>query len=139
MIGGGKNKKSIAYVENLVDFILYSIKFPPGIHVYNYVDAPDLSMNELIRLIYHSMGSHRQSLFRIPYSIGYSIGMIFDIFSIALGRKLPISRMRVRKFCSNSIFSTKSIEIGFKPRFSLVDSVHKTVKYEYKKFLENKK
>lgn len=139
MIGGGKNKKSIAYVENLVDFILYSIKFPPGIHVYNYVDAPDLSMNELIRLIYHSMGSHRQSLFRIPYSIGYSIGMIFDIFSTALGRKLPISRMRVRKFCSNSIFSTKSIEIGFKPRFSLVDSVHKTVKYEYKKFLENKK
>ena len=139
MIGSGKNRKSMAYVENVVDFILYSIKFPPGIHVYNYADAPDLSMSELISLIYHSIGSRRQSLLRIPYSIGYSIGMIFDVFSTALGRKLPISRMRVRKFCSNSIFSTKSIEVGFKPRFSLVDAVHKTVKYEYEKFLGNKK
>jgi len=47
--------------------------------------------------------------------------------------------VRVKKFCADSSFSTKSIDIGFKPRFSLVDAVHKTVKYEYKKFLENKK
>lgn len=139
MIGCGENKKSIAYVENLVDFILYSINFSPGIHVYNYVDEPDLSMNELIRLIYHSIGYHRKSLFRIPYSVGYSMGMIFDVFSSLVGRRLPISRVRVKKFCSDSSFSTKAIDIGFKPRFSLVEAVRKTVKYEYEKFLGNKK
>ena len=139
MIGSGKNRKSMAYVENVVDFILYSIKFPPGIHVYNYTDAPDLSMDELISLIYHSIGSHRQSLLRIPYSVGYLAGLFFDIFSSLVGRRLPISRVRVKKFCADSSFSTKSIDNGFKPRFSLVEAVIKTVKYEYEKFLGNKK
>lgn len=138
MIGSGENKKSIAYVENLVDFILYSIKFPPGIHVYNYVDGPDLSMNELTRVIYHSIGSDRKMLIKVPYSVGYGMGFIFDVCSALLGQKLPISRVRVKKFCADSRFGSKSIEAGFKPRFGLIDAVQKTVKYEYGNFLKYK-
>ena len=139
MIGSGKNKKSIAYVENLVDFIIYSFKFLPGIHVYNYVDGPDLSMNELIRVIRQSIGADKKVLFKIPYSAGYGVGLIFDVCSALLGRKLPISSVRVRKFCSDSSFGSKSIEVGFKARFSLINAVQKTVQYEYKNFLKNKK
>jgi len=138
MIGSGDNIKSIAYVENLVDFILYSIKFPAGIHVYNYVDTPDLNMNELIRLIYVSVGFPAQSLLRIPYSVGYFIGSLFDVCAVVLGRTLPISRVRVKKFCADSRFSSKAIENGFEPRFSLIEAVQKTVLFEYKNFVKNK-
>ena len=55
MIGSGKNKKSIAYVGNIVSFIdnLISSK-PKGISVYNYCDLPNLNMSQLTSVIYDS-------------------------------------------------------------------------------------
>ena len=47
MFGSGKNVKSMAYVENVVSFICHCLNFNPGVHIYNYVDKPDLNMNEL--------------------------------------------------------------------------------------------
>ena len=35
MIGGGKNMKSMAYVENVVAFLEFSLSFKPGLHIYN--------------------------------------------------------------------------------------------------------
>ena len=37
MFGEGKNKKSMAYVENVVAFLDHSLLFKPGIHIYNYI------------------------------------------------------------------------------------------------------
>ena len=42
LIGNGKNKKSMAYVGNLVDFIKFKINDPLGnFEIYNYTDYPD--------------------------------------------------------------------------------------------------
>ena len=39
MIGKGKNKKSMAYVGNLVSFIKNRLESKePGYHIYNYTD-----------------------------------------------------------------------------------------------------
>ena len=51
MFGKGKNRKSMAYVENVAAFIEYSLDFKPGIHIYNYVDKPDLDMNSLVSTV----------------------------------------------------------------------------------------
>ena len=48
MFGDGTNRKSMAYVENVVAFIEYSLSFEPGLHIYNYIDKPDFDMNTLI-------------------------------------------------------------------------------------------
>ena len=48
MFGDGTNRKSMAYVENVVAFIEYSLSFKPGLHIYNYIDKPDFDMNTLI-------------------------------------------------------------------------------------------
>lgn len=48
MFGNGKNKKSMAYVENVVAFLEYSLSFKPGLHIFNYVDKPDFDMDTLI-------------------------------------------------------------------------------------------
>ncbi|MCU0322766.1 MAG: NAD-dependent epimerase/dehydratase family protein, partial [Chitinophagaceae bacterium] len=44
MVGRGKNKKSMAYVENVAGFISHCIdkKFK-GYHLFNYIDKPDLA------------------------------------------------------------------------------------------------
>ena len=48
MFGDGKNKKSMAYVENVAAFIEYCLTFKNGLHIYNYIDKPDFDMNTLI-------------------------------------------------------------------------------------------
>ncbi len=45
MFGNGENRKSMAYVENVVAFLEYSLSFKPGLHIYNYIDKPDFDMN----------------------------------------------------------------------------------------------
>ena len=45
MVGNGKNRKSMAYVENVAAFIEYSMSFKPGVHIYNFIDKPDFTMN----------------------------------------------------------------------------------------------
>jgi len=49
MVGDGKNKKSTAYVENLVEATLHMMaRMGPGIEVFNYCDLPPSSILEHI-------------------------------------------------------------------------------------------
>lgn len=80
MIGNGENKKSMAYVGNIAAFIEYCIENQkPGYRVYNYVDKPDLSMNELVRFVETCL-SKKLPAIHIPYWLGYLGGMGCDLF-----------------------------------------------------------
>ncbi len=48
MIGDGKNKKSMAYIGNIIAFLEECIEIDRNYAVYNYVDTPDLDMNSLV-------------------------------------------------------------------------------------------
>ena len=49
MEGKGNNKKSMAYVGNIVAFIKFLIENKTeGYNIYNYIDKPDFTMNELV-------------------------------------------------------------------------------------------
>ena len=48
MIGIGENKKSMAYIGNIVAFLETCVATQQKYGVYNYVDTPDLTMNELV-------------------------------------------------------------------------------------------
>lgn len=48
MFGPGTNRKSMADVQNIAEFLSFSTKFGPGEHLYNYVDQPNLDMNTLV-------------------------------------------------------------------------------------------
>ena len=47
VVGDGRNRKSMAYVENVAGALVHALTFGPGVHVFNYADKPDLDMNEL--------------------------------------------------------------------------------------------
>lgn len=131
MVGDGKNKKSLAYVENVAAFIEYSLAFKPGIHIYNYIDKPDFTMNSFVSYVNNILGRHEKIKFKIPYLAGYCIGIFFDFLSYSTGKTFPISSIRVKKFCSNSIYNSGVSSTRFSPPVLLKDALERTVKYEF--------
>jgi nucleoside-diphosphate-sugar epimerase len=136
MIGHGQNRKSMAYVENVAAFIKYSLSFKPGIHIYNYIDKPDFTMNELVARVKKILGRSEKINFRLPYFVGLAVGKFFDYIAFGTRKKLAISLIRVKKFCANSVYESAIAETGFVPPVNLIDAIERTVKYE---FLEDHK
>ncbi|HDZ87988.1 MAG TPA: NAD(P)-dependent oxidoreductase [Nitrospirae bacterium] len=132
MVGNGRNHKSMAYVENVVSFLEFALRFGPGCHLFNYIDKPDLDMNSLISLVSDKIGNGRKKLFRLPYRVGYAGGLVFDAVSRLTGKKFPISSIRIKKFCSDTLFSSSGIsETGFTPPYSLEEGLLRTIQYEF--------
>lgn len=131
MIGDGLNRKSMAYVGNVVSFIQFSLTFKPGVHTYNYIDKPDFTMNELVSWVNKLLGKSNEIKFRLPYKVGLLIGKGFDLAALLMRKKLPISAIRVKKFCSNSVYESAIHNTEFTPPFSMLKAVEKTIKYEF--------
>lgn len=131
MVGSGENRKSMAYVENVAAFIEFSLKFQPGVHIYNYIDKPDYTMNSLVKKINEVLGLSEKFHFRIPYSVGFFIGRIFDFYALLTRKKLTISSIRVKKFCSDSIYKSSILKTGFVAPISLESALEKTVRFEF--------
>jgi nucleoside-diphosphate-sugar epimerase len=136
MVGNGQNRKSMAYVYNVAAFIEYSLNFKPGIHIYNYIDKPDFSMDQLVGHVNKLLGRSLEIKFRLPYIFGLAIGKFFDLIAFVTRKKLAISSIRVKKFCANSVYESAIAETGFVPPVNLIDAIERTVKYE---FLEDHK
>lgn len=134
MVGDGKNRKSMAYVENVAAFIEHSLSFKPGLHIFNYIDKPDFTMDSLIANVNRMLGRSETIRFRVPFSIGYIIGKCFDLVANLTGKQFPISSIRVKKFCANSVYNTAIEPTGFTPPVLLEKAIEQTVRHE---FLEN--
>lgn len=131
-IGNGKNKKSMAYVENIAAFIEFSLHNGVGEHLFNYSDKPDMDMNTLAKEVYSILGKPHRRIFHWPYWIGYCGGLCFDIFAKLTGKKLAISSIRVKKFCANTLFDSVNLpKTSFKPPVSLRKGLYTTLKYEF--------
>lgn len=132
MVGKGNNKKSMAYVGNIVAFIRFNIlNIQTGEQVYNYIDKPDLTMNELIGQVEKSLSKKIPST-RLPYWLGMLAAYGFDFFSKLSGEKLSVSSVRVRKFCASTQFdATKAHSSGFVAPFTLSDGLNKTLQHEF--------
>jgi len=131
MIGNGKNKKSMAYVENLSAFLVKCIESDEKYAVYNYVDTPDFTMNELVSLVRGKLRGKASVGIRIPKIIGLMAGYTADVIA-KLGVKLPISSIRVKKFCASSEFSSAKHELdGFEAPFSLQEGLDRTLEAEF--------
>ena len=131
MIGDGKNKKSMAYVDNVAGFIKHSLDFKDGYYLYNYIDKPDMTMNELVYFSRTKMNRSVKPIIRIPYIIAVILGYVFDLISLIIRTPLPISSIRVKKFCSDSQFETSITKSGFKPIYLLNEGLEKTIEHEF--------
>lgn len=132
MVGSGTNYKSMAYVGNIVEFIKYKLlNVEKGYEVYNYVDKPDLNMNQLVAEVEKSLDKKIPSV-HLPYAAGMLGGFCFDLLSKVTGKKYAISSVRVKKFCATTQFdATKVHSSGFIAPYSLSEGLDRTLKYEF--------
>jgi GlcNAc-P-P-Und epimerase len=132
VIGDGRNRKSMAYVENVADVLVYALTFGPGVHIFNYADKPDLDMNELTALASTALGDRRARSIRIPYVLGLGAGLVSDLGARLTGRHFPVSAVRIRKYYANTQFcNTRVLATGFVPRHDLRDALIATVRHEF--------
>jgi nucleoside-diphosphate-sugar epimerase len=132
MIGKGTNKKSMAYIGNVVAFLETCIATDKKYGLYNYIDTPDFTMNELVSLVRAKLkGKHEVGL-RLPYWLGIVLGFTADLVAKISGKNLPISSIRVKKFVSSTEFkSAKDSLDNFRAPFLLSDGVNQTLHSEF--------
>ncbi len=132
MVGNGKNEKSMAYVENLVAFMNYMLaKGWQGTEVFNYIDKPDLNMNVLADTVFRHLSKRRLPV-HVPYGLGIVLGTTLDQVGRILGKEFPLSAIRVKKFCSTTVFdATKVFAGGFQAPFSLIQGLEKTLRADF--------
>ncbi len=131
MVGNGKNRKSMAYVENLCAFLEHCLVFKSGVYVYNYVDKPDFTMNSLVSTINKSIGKKSCYKIHLPYWFGVTVGHAFDLISSITKKRFAISSIRIKKFCTDSVYNTAVDETGFVPPVPLLQALDQTLRYEF--------
>ena len=132
MIGKGENKKSMAYVGNIVAFLETCIATDKKYGVYNYVDTPDLTMNELVSLVRKTLKGKSDVGVRLPYWLGLIFGYTADFLAKLTGINLPVSSIRVKKFAACTEFrSAKSSLDNFKAPFHLNEGLQRTLQSEF--------
>ena len=132
MVGKGENKKSMAYIGNIVAFIETCVATNQKYGVYNYVDTPDLTMNDLVSQVRIKLKGKSGVGPRLPYWLGLVLGYTADLVAKLNGKSLPVSSIRVRKFASSTEFkSAKASLDNFQAPISLGHGVERTLQSEF--------
>lgn len=132
MIGDGENKKSMAYVDNLASFLEKCIGSNEEYVIYNYVDTPDLTMNELVCFVRKKLKNKDGVGLRLPYVFGMLAGYFGDFTAIMSRRAMPITSIRVKKFTSPSEFKSSKHKLNdFVPLFKLKEAIDLTLHDEF--------
>ena len=132
MVGKGENKKSMAYIQNVVAFLETCMSTEQRYGVFNYVDTPDMTMNELVRQVRAKLKGKNSVGLRLPYWLGMILGKMADLVSALTGKNLPVSSIRVKKFASSTEFhSAKSTLDQFKAPLSLSQGIERTLQSEF--------
>ena len=132
MVGKGENKKSMAYVGNIVAFLETCIATELKYGVYNYVDTPDLTMNDLVLQVRAVLSNKSGVGPRLPYWLGLVLGYSADLVAKISGRKLLVSSIRIKKFAASTEFKSAKEELeNFVPPFLLSEGVYRTLQSEF--------
>lgn len=112
-IGDGSNRKSFAQVENLAHFHAHAAALPPGTHLFNYADGPDLTMHELASVIRSALQLSAPGPARSP--IAAYARAIAEQWLAPFGTREPEWTVaRIRRFLADSRFvSTRVAATGF--------------------------
>lgn len=134
MVGEGRNRKSVAYVENVAAFLKHCLGLGAGRHLFNYADKPDLSMRDMVRDIRDALGLAGMPT-AFPYAAGLAGGMFFDALARLTSKKFPISAVRVRKFCADTVVNAEKAHglARFEAPCSLSEGLRNTIRAEFPK------
>ena len=137
MVGNGNVVKSMAYIENFVDAIIFIAEHCPKFDIYTYADPPALPLRDLVMQISTRLGVRRPV--RLPFYLVLWCAKVFDIASAITGVNFPINSNRVKTLTRSTNVDIKSLtQLGFLQSTSTVDAIAKTVDWYLKLKLRNK-
>lgn len=132
-IGNKTTKKSLCYVNNLVDFMIYCSNLEKNF-ITNYVDKPDLELNVIVKVINDNKKKFNIvnfSLINIPFKL---FKFLFNLFQKTGLKKYflkDITNERINRINSDTIFTGINKNLTFKPKFSIIDAlIIEVQKYE---------
>lgn len=132
MVGNGRNKKSMAYIGNVTSFLKACVSSTQRYGVYNYVDTPDMDMNTLVTQVRNTLANKDGVGPRLPYWLGLVLGYVADGIARVTGKTLPVSSIRVQKFCASTAFSSGKNDLdSFEAPFSLAEGIERTLDSEF--------
>ncbi|QFS84840.1 NAD(P)-dependent oxidoreductase [Roseivivax sp. THAF197b] len=132
MVGNGKNRKSMAYVGNVAAFLETAAERGDGYQLYNYVDKPDFDMNKLVAKVRKQLSAKKGVGARLPYWFGLLLGYVADGVASITGKSLPVSSIRVKKFCATTAFASNASALdGFTAPFPMGDALDRTLDAEF--------
>src|SRR5690606_1563188 len=102
-----------------------------GIQVFNYSDKPDLDMRHLVDMAAGELGVSLPRI-TVPFPIGLLAGYLCDLIARITGRKLPISSIRVRKFCAETTVDTARLgSTGFQAPYTLEEGLRRMIRADF--------
>ncbi len=134
LFGDGENIKAIAYVGNLIEAIrLLLDRAKGGFHVYNYSDQPELTVNQIVGIIYNALGKKGSPL-HMPLWLGVAMAKPFDLFTAVTGKNVPVNTARVKKLAIPTLIdSTKIREFGLEQPYSSEEGLRRMVAHHIEK------
>lgn len=134
-IGKGAHIKSMVSLENLVDMTYWCFdRFQPGIQIYNTLDKPYITVQELMKIIASHPGFSLPIL-QVPLGLVMVVGKAFDVLAKVLKKDLPINSDRMQKFAtSTEYYSEKIRDDGYVQQHSIEKEMGRTVQW----YMENK-
>ena len=89
-------------------------------------------MNELINIFHNTLGKNHKNNFKIPYVLGLMGGYGYDMLAKITGKTYPISSIRIKKFCADTVISTDKLEeTGFAPSYTLTEGLRRMIRSEF--------
>lgn len=128
-IGRGRNIKSLAYVENIVDASLFALENQrTPFEVFNYVDEPQMDSRSIANMQAAMLG--KKIRLTLPLWLAVLLALPFDLIIQLTGKNLPISSKRVKKLCTQTWHGAEKIRsIGFKAKYSIPYGMQKMINW----------
>ncbi|MCY3810789.1 MAG: NAD-dependent epimerase/dehydratase family protein [Gammaproteobacteria bacterium] len=128
LVGNGRNLKSLAYVDNVAAFLAFCLGLRQGVHIYNYVDKPDLTTAALVALVRRELDLPAGDPLRIPYPVALAAAALLDAVARSTGREFAVTAARVRRFCAATVYETSVRSTGFCAPVPLAEALRRTAR-----------
>lgn len=131
MVGRGEEPKTTSYIENLVAATLFAFdRLQPGVSTFHYVDYPVLTSADLVDRLSELFG-RRPPRWHVPLPLARRAASILDLTGSAMGRDLPITSARIKKFNTATNYAAKALrEHGFVQPVTMDQALAKTVAWQ---------
>ncbi len=131
IIGNGENKRSMVYVDNVVDAaIAVANRTGADAELFIVTDGADYSLQHLYQTIALSLGMKPLAT-RIPLGVARLGANAADAAGRVLGREAPYGTRALDKMTSSLTFSSRKIEqaLGFQPAHDLSKGMAETARW----------